>query len=739
VVAVGLSSEDLARLRRALAPGREVAVRSPGALGSPGDDLVDADVLVVDGGELDRTLAFMRDLRTRDGDVPVVVLTDGSRADDEVAADARLVDRRCDDATLARVLREAFRDAAWRRELARSAARQSALVEAASRALNHRLLADLFADVLELATVALEAAIGAIVEHDGDGARIAAACGLDDVDDAARLEQLLRDGEVSAVSVTIPGAFRTRRSLTVGSRERRTFDRADVEFVEALARIVGAAIDRHESGDAKHAVFDGARDAILISNDEARYIDANPAASDLLGVSPDEIVGKSPSDFVIDDNSAARESGTVSLRRPDGTRRVADVRSTASFRPGRHLAILRDVTEREKVEEERRRSMATMHTLLANLPDCVVLSRRGMIHWANDTMLRQWGFGALSEVIGRLVVELVAPEERDEVTRNLSQPFQPDRVSAVERTGLRVDGSRFTMELRVMHLVLDGTPTVVALGRDITERKRLQPQLMQADRMHAVGMLAAGVAHEINNPLASVNANLAFLIEALRTVEATTPPRDVAEIRQLLDEAAVGGERIRHIVRDLKTLSRGDDDRLEGLDLRRVIDVSVSMARNQVRHSAQLVKDYAEIPLVLGNESRLGQLFLNLVINAAQAIPVEHADAHQIRIEVRPVDNHVRVRVSDTGYGISSDVLPRIFDPFFTTKPLGVGTGLGLSICQGIVHAMGGTPASRWASRKRTSSRRSRSPPSTERRCRRRRWGASPSARRRARSAARSR
>ena len=245
--------------------------------------------------------------------------------------------------------------------------------------------------------------------------------------------------------------------------------------------------------------------------------------------------------------------------------------------------------------------------------------------------------------------------------------------------------------------ILPGRNLVVL--RDVSERRQLSARLALADRMISVGTLAAGVAHELNNPLAYVTANLAFVDERLERVVAllggaAARPGDADLLSQVNDavrDALDGAERMRVIIRDLKTFSRGDEERMGPVELGRVIDSCVSMAWNEIRHRARLVKDLAPIPPVLANEGRLGQVFLNLLVNAAQAIPEGQAEKNRIRVSAGVgADGRVAVEISDTGSGIPPELLPRIFDPFFTTKPPGVGTGLGLSICHSIVAALGG-------------------------------------------------
>jgi signal transduction histidine kinase len=218
------------------------------------------------------------------------------------------------------------------------------------------------------------------------------------------------------------------------------------------------------------------------------------------------------------------------------------------------------------------------------------------------------------------------------------------------------------------------------------ERQRMQEQLLLSDRLASLGLLAASVAHEINNPLASLMMDLDFVLGA-QEAQATSGPA-----AQALHEARECAGRIRDIIRDIKIFSRPDEQRFGATDVHRVLDSSVRMARNHVFHRAQLVKDYGSVPAVHGNEARLGQVFLNLITNAAQAIPEGRSSEHEIRVVTRTEpDGTIRVDIRDTGTGIPPELRDRIFEPFFTTKPQGMGTGLGLSICRRLVNELGGS------------------------------------------------
>ena len=215
-----------------------------------------------------------------------------------------------------------------------------------------------------------------------------------------------------------------------------------------------------------------------------------------------------------------------------------------------------------------------------------------------------------------------------------------------------------------------------------------------------MGTLAAGVAHEINNPLAYVIANADFIagelpqvMRILQTVDdavAADAGRRLSELVEILADAREGAERIRNVVRDLKTFSRSDSDVAAPVAAQRVTEASINMAWNEIRHRARLVKSYRPVPPVLANESRLGQVVLNLLVNAAQALPEGRAADNEIRVSIDTDGHDVFIVVEDTGPGIAPEHLSRVFEPFFTTKPVGQGTGLGLSISRNIVQALGG-------------------------------------------------
>jgi signal transduction histidine kinase len=259
--------------------------------------------------------------------------------------------------------------------------------------------------------------------------------------------------------------------------------------------------------------------------------------------------------------------------------------------------------------------------------------------------------------------------------------------------------------IRVMNVTLaarvdERTRELERTNEALAALRRTQEQLVVADRRISIGRLAAGVGHEINNPLAYVSGNLEWLGEELETQLRALRASDVSaavaatleEMAAVVRESLDGTDRVRRIVQQLRTFSRADDEEKRvPMDVTEALEVAIDMGRHETKHRARLVRDYGRAPSVRANPVQLAQVFLNLLVNAAQAIRSGAPDENQIAITVgTDAEGGASVEISDTGGGIPPEVLPRLFEPFFTTKPPGVGTGLGLSVSRGIVRGLGG-------------------------------------------------
>ncbi|MDB5219323.1 MAG: sensory box histidine kinase/response regulator [Myxococcaceae bacterium] len=367
----------------------------------------------------------------------------------------------------------------------------------------------------------------------------------------------------------------------------------------------------------------------------------------------------------------------------------------AKGRPAEIVGYWIDVTERIQAEYTLRGSEANFRMLIEKAPGAIFVHRAGPLVYVNSAAVKMLGYDDASELVGRPIIDLVHAEDRDAIRVRMGRTIREGASPLMEARLLRRDGGSVAAEAEAVLLDFGGEPSSVVLARDVTERREMFARVAAADRMRSVGTLAAGVAHEINNPLAYVISNLALLaaeVPHLRP-DGTGGRLSSGDVERLVRDSQEGAARVSGIVRDLLSLSRADDEASGPVDIRSVVDSCLKIAHSEMRHRARVVTDIgAALPPALANASRLAQVLLNLLVNAAHAIVVGDIAANEIRVRAGASSDgeNVWIEVEDTGVGMSPSLMERIFDPFFTTKPIGVGTGLGLSISHHIVRSMGG-------------------------------------------------
>jgi two-component system, cell cycle sensor histidine kinase and response regulator CckA len=379
--------------------------------------------------------------------------------------------------------------------------------------------------------------------------------------------------------------------------------------------------------------------------------------------------------------------------------------------------------ELELQNEELRQTRAELEAALAHSTDLyelapvgyLTLDPNGEILQVNLTGARLLGLER-SKLVGRRFGRLVSTECGQVLTNFLARVFERGS-GAVCEVVMNLEGAG-PLELELKGTAVEDADLCRVVAMDITERKQLQASLAQADRLASIGMLAAGVAHEINNPLTYVLYNLSSLSddvpEVLRRLgevhRALVDRLGVAGLHELLGDAdglfdpALAGDlsdrfrdalegtrRIRNVAKMLGTFSQVRTTEIEPLDLRSAIRSAIDVAYNEIKYRARVVTDFGTSSYVMGNSGQISQLFLNLLVNAAHAISEGNADRNEIRIRTWREGDEVCTEVRDTGCGIPADSLARIFDPFFTTKPFGTGFGLGLSLVKNIVTSLGGS------------------------------------------------
>lgn len=352
---------------------------------------------------------------------------------------------------------------------------------------------------------------------------------------------------------------------------------------------------------------------------------------------------------------------------------------------------------------------ARYRCLMEQAADAIfVLSPDGEIHETNRRAEEMLGLPS-AVLVGTEFRALVVDAEREYFDVQFQRLTDDGNATASDLTLIRPSDGTVTVDLSLAVVTAEGESSVLAIVRDATERHRVARQMLQNEKLAALGTLAAGVAHEVSNPTGYVLAGLGQLRTSVSTLQRVSSAlrrcvqgadgalalaeldRQIAEALDLVRRSTEGTERIRDIVRDLKNLARMDDGDASRVRIHQCLDTAIGMAVHEIRSRARVEREYAPgLPDLVANPGRLHQVFLNLLHNAAQSMPEGHADENVISVRTQLDGSRLRIDVTDTGLGIDPEVLPRIFEPFFTTKTVGVGTGLGLSICQDIVQRMGG-------------------------------------------------
>lgn len=371
------------------------------------------------------------------------------------------------------------------------------------------------------------------------------------------------------------------------------------------------------------------------------------------------------------------------------------------------VSVLRDNTDRKASEDTLRASEERHRFLFDCNPESMWVCDAATHHFlaVNQTAVRHYGYTHAE------FLSMAAGDIEPEFATERSPTANPGHARLTQHR--LASGETRQVEVTASTIEFDGRPAWLMMCIDVTERKQLETQLRQAQKLESIGQLAAGIAHEINTPIQYIGDNTKFLASAfgdlggvldLYRTAATDPARlalaeqaaEVAELGYLLEEAprAIGQtlEGVQHVARIVKAMKEfahpGTEEKVP-LDLNQSLQTVIAVSRNEWKYVAEVVTDLdPDLPPISGFPGELNQVFLNLVVNAAHAIqanPVARERNGTITISTQWKDNLAEVRVADTGCGIPEAIRGRIFDPFFTTKPVGQGTGQGLTIAHTIV------------------------------------------------------
>jgi two-component system NtrC family sensor kinase len=512
------------------------------------------------------------------------------------------------------------------------------------------------------------------------------------------------------------------QSLQTEIHERRRIERelrAQRElFKSVLAHIPYSIFWKDRAG-----VFQGCNEAFARMAGRAAPENVIGGTDHDLGFLPEQIEAYRRDDLQVLDSGQPKLGIEEPIRGSDGVDRWLLTSKVPLKDPEGQLwavlGIFADITERKHQEAALQQALRQVEQYATRLEAQVYDAReriRRLMETSLDAVFVLDEQGLVLEVnpVARQLVstpgtlllgtafDSLAPEAEQPQLRTALEELLHRGTLRLEDQGLRsASGKRVSLQIVGSLQTAGDSRRLLLVAHDLTERRRLENQSIQNDRLMAMGVLAAGIAHEINNPSAYVIANLDYLRLQWAELEkylATQPPlpaamaKALAPIRELIADCIDGCSRIQDIVRGMRHLShQGGDDTVAQLDIHATLDSVLHIAQGELKQTARLEKDYAEdLPHVLGSEGRLGQVFLNLVINAVHAMQPGPPSVHLLRVRTRREGEQVRISISDTGHGIPPEVLPRIFDPFFTTKPAGVGPGLGLSISHAIVQKMGG-------------------------------------------------
>jgi two-component system, cell cycle sensor histidine kinase and response regulator CckA len=443
-----------------------------------------------------------------------------------------------------------------------------------------------------------------------------------------------------------------------------------------------------------------------ISQAEPRHLFVSEDLARLVGYEPSEVLALDPWAVIAPEERPRLKE--MASRRARGQKVPGSFESVLLHRSGARIAIelaqsrtvldgqpvtvtfVSDISSRTATSQALRQSEKRFRDLVDAAPDSVVILRGSVVIFLNARAAKLLGLANPTLGLGRTITDFLHPDDRERAASRIRKLLETGALDErAEYRSIDDRGEEHTVEVSSIPIDYQGGPAVLAFARDVTERKRMEVKLLEADRLTALGVLSAGVAHEINNPLAYVLLNLEYLKRELP--KAAGDPARLEALMVRVNDACHGADRVASIVRDLRTFARGEETGRQPVSLEAVIEGAINITSPELRQRARLERRYQTVPAVDGNAGRLEQVFMNLLLNAAQAFPSDSVeDDNLIRVSLRAEGDRVVAEVADNGPGIAPELLGRVFDPFFTTKPVGVGTGLGLPICRGIVQTHGG-------------------------------------------------
>ncbi len=509
-----------------------------------------------------------------------------------------------------------------------------------------------------------------------------------------------------------------------------------------LVPLAAAQAELAHERDLLRILMENIPDAIFFKDAGSRYLRINKAYAAVLGLQdPAEACGRSDADF-FDPEFAGKTRADEQWTLQTGEPLLSSMEQITRVTPARWVTttkvrvrdearnanlivgISRDVTEWQEAVAALERSETSFRLLFSAVPHAVWVCDVGTheILEVNEAAVQRYGYSA-EEFRGMRINEIYPQDDQERLDRVLAT-LDPSNLPRGARKHIAKDGRTLETEIIVHLLELHNRRAILIMAQDVTERNRLELELQHAQRMEAVGQLAAGIAHEINTPIQFVGDNLRFMRDAFRDREgvmakymrlhqAVLGGEDVrgvleelqtkidqadmdylaSEVPDAIEQSLGGVDRVATIVRAMKAFAHPGQKEKAAADLNKALQDALIVARNEVKYVADIVTDYGDLPPVVCHLADLNQVFLNLLVNAAHAIGEvtrKSGGKGQIGVKTRRDGDQVVVSISDTGCGIPEAIRQRIFDPFFTTKEVGRGTGQGLSLARSIVEKHAG-------------------------------------------------
>jgi two-component system cell cycle sensor histidine kinase/response regulator CckA len=500
-------------------------------------------------------------------------------------------------------------------------------------------------------------------------------------------------------------------------QRREAAERYDAErrrMHEELRRVIDAL-------QTSESLFRAAFEQVAVGMNQVsldgRFLRVNHRYCEITGYGQEELMQLGYADLTHPDDRAvdaenvrrilAGEQATASwekryIRKDGAVIRAAITASllrSSSGEPLKILAVVEDITASTRAKEALRQSEERFRQVVEQAPEGIVVVMGPEIRYVNPAAADMFGAESAAAMIGTAVLDRVHPGHRASVCERNSAVLAGQSAPVDEHCYLRMDGESFTVQVSASPISYDGRPAALVFFRDMTEHKRaadeksrLEQRLHQAQKMESVGRLAGGVAHDFNNHLTVINGYCDMLLDALA-------PED--PLREELGEIRAAGERAAALTQQLLAFSRKQIVEPRPLILNEVVEEYCRLVRRLIGDDIEVVAELEPaLGAVMADRGQMHQILMNLAVNSRDAMP--HGGKIVVatsNVEIEPSDSgapegksgpHVMLTVTDTGVGMSDEILQKIFEPFFTTKPLGVGTGLGLATVYGIVEQSGG-------------------------------------------------